>query len=113
MVGLGNKLSKAFSSIGKKTNKITTSIGNKVNSVIKEGINVANVLEKKGTQVAGTLNNAYNDAANIVNKIPEYNEKAIRLSNNVIKKSGAITDVLRKTTRVGDRISRFISLRCR
>ncbi len=104
MVGLGNKLSKAFSSIGKKTNKITTSIGNKVNSVIKEGVNVANVLEKKGNQVAGTLNNAYNDAANIVNKIPEYNEKAIRLSNNVIKKSGAITDVLRKSTRIGDRI---------
>ena len=104
MVALGNKIQKAFSSLGKKTDKITTSIGNKVNSVVKETKGVVNVLDKKAGQIGGTLNQAYQDASKIVGKIPEMNEKAIQLGNNVIQKSGAITDALRKSSVVGDKI---------
>lgn len=97
MVQLGQKIQKAFSSLGKKTNKITTNIGNKTNNVLKEAKGVANVLEKKANQV-------YNTAENAVNKIPNLNEQAIKLGNNVIQKSGGLTDVLRKSSVVGNKI---------
>ena len=62
------------------------------------------MLEKKAGQIQNTATNAYADASKIVNKIPEYNEKAIGLGNTIIKKSGGITDVLRKGAVVGDTI---------
>ena len=95
--GLGNKLQKAFSSIGQKTNKLATSLGNKVSSVVKETKGVVNTLENKANQLGGSLNEAFDNAKN-------YNEQAIKLGNNVIQKSGGITDVLRKSTAIGDRI---------
>ena len=103
-MGLGNKLNRAFSSLGNKTNKITNSIGNKTSNILKEVKGVVNVLEKKAGQFENTANNAYADASKIVNKIPEYNEKLIGAGNTIIKKSGGITDALRKSTMVGDKI---------
>lgn len=95
--GLGNKIQKGFSSLGQKATKLTNNLGNKTNSVIREVKGVANVLENKMEQVKNTANN-------IVNKIPEYNEKAISMGNTIIKKSGGITDALRKGSNIGDRI---------
>jgi hypothetical protein len=102
--GLGNKLQKSFSTLGQKTNKITTSIGNKVSSVVKEAKGVADVLEKKAGQIQNTAQNAYADASKIVSKVPEFNETLIKQGNVIIKKSGGITDVLRKGAVVGDKI---------
>jgi len=102
--GLGNKLNKAFSTFGQKTNKITTSIGNKVSSVVKEAKGVADVLEKKAGQIQNTATNAYADASKIVGKVPEFNETLIKQGNVIIKKSGGITDALRKSSMVGDKL---------
>ena len=51
---LGEKLSKAFSSIGNKTNKMTNAIGKKTNSVVKEVKSVGRVLDNKMGQVSNT-----------------------------------------------------------
>ena len=86
---LGMKISRAFNSLGNKVSKVTTKIGDKTNNIIKETKGVANVLKKKTDQIGNSVSSA-------VNKIPELNDKAIRLGNNIINKSGAITDALRK-----------------
>lgn len=101
---LGEKLSKAFSSIGNKTNKMTNTIGKKTNSVVKEVKGVARVLDSKAGQVANTASNAFNDTKQFVNKLPQYNEKAIQLGNTIVKKSGGITDVLRKGAGITDKL---------
>ena len=102
--GLGNKIQKGFSSLGQKTAKFTTNLGNKTNNVLREVKEVANVLDKKAGQVANTANNAFDNTKQFVNKIPDYNEKAISMGNSIIKKSGGITNVLRKGSNVGDRL---------
>jgi len=94
---LGQKFSKAFSSLGNKTSKLTTKIGDKTNSVIKQ-------VQKKAGQIENTATNAFDKTKDLVNKIPDLNEKAIKLSQNLIKKSGGITDVLRKGASIGDKL---------
>lgn len=89
MAKLGMKITKAFQSLGNKTNKLTNKIGDKTNNIIKETKGVANALGKKATQIGNTVSNT-------VNRIPELNEKAIKLGNRIVDKSGKITDVLRK-----------------
>ena len=97
-------MNKAFNSIGNKVNKISTNLGNKTSNILKEVKDVGNVLEKKAGQIENTAINAYADASKIVNKIPQYNEKLIGAGNTIIRKSGGITDALRKSTMVGDKI---------
>ena len=95
-LGLGNKLSKAFSSLGNKTAKLTTKIGDKTNSAIKEVKGVGAVLKKKAGQIENTATNALDQTKQFVNKIPELNDKAINLGNKIIQKSGQATNILRK-----------------
>lgn len=104
MVKLGMKISKAFAKIGDKTSKTMNTLGTKTHSVLKEVKGVAQVLDKKAGQIAGTAENAFDRTKQFVNKIPDYNEKAIKLGNTIVQKSGGITDVLRKSANVGDKL---------
>ena len=93
---LGMKISKAFSSIGNKTTKITTKIGDKTNNIINETKGVANVLKKKADQIGNSASEAYDKTKQLVNKIPDINDKAIKLGNTIIDKSGKVSNILRK-----------------
>jgi hypothetical protein len=101
---LGMKISNAFSSLGNKTNKLTSRIGDKTNRIIKETKGVAGVLQKKAGQIQNTAVNAFDKTKDLVNKIPDINEKAIHLGQTIVKKSGGITDVLRKAGSIGDKL---------
>ena len=101
---LGMKISKAFSTIGTKTNKITSKIGDKTAHIISETKGVAGVLKKKADQIQNTAVNTYDKTKDLVNKIPDINEKAIKLGQTIVKKSGGITDVLRKAGSIGDKL---------
>jgi len=93
---LGMKISKAFSSLGNKTAKLTTKIGDKTNHIISEAKGVAGVLKKKAEQIGNTATDAFDKTKALVNKIPDLNEKAIKLGNTIIDKSGKVSNVLRK-----------------
>jgi hypothetical protein len=95
---IGMKLSKAFSSLGNKTQKLTNKIGDKTHKVINEAKDVAGVLKKKALQIGNTATNAFDKTKDFVNKIPDINEKAIKLGNTIINKSGKVSNVLRKTS---------------
>jgi len=95
---LGMKLNKAFSSLGNKTAKLTTKIGDKTNKIISETKGVAGVLKKKAEQIGNTATNAFDKTKELVNKIPDINEKAIKLGNTIIDKSGKVSNVLRKAS---------------
>ena len=99
---LGTKITKAFNSLGHKVSKVTTKIGDKTNNIIKETKGVANVFKKKTDQIGNSVNSA-------INKIPEINDKAIRLGNKIINKSGAITDALRKGSGIAASITNGLS----
>lgn len=79
MVQLGMKINKAFNMLGNKASKAANMIGNKTNDVLKQ-------------------------AKSISNRIPEMNEKAINIGNNVIQKSGSLTDALRKGSAIGNQV---------
>ena len=81
---LGMKISKAFSSLGNKTAKLTTKIGDKTNHIISETKGVAGVLKKKAEQIGNTATDAFDKTKALVNKIPDLNEKAIKLGNTII-----------------------------
>ena len=95
---MGNNTSKAFNRMGEKTNSV-------MNQTKKIGGNIQNI--------AGRLENTAYDTLdktrNAVNKIPDLNEKAIKLSNTVIKKSGGITDVLRKSSDIGNKLIKGVN----
>jgi hypothetical protein len=95
---LGMKLSKAFSTLGNKTSKLTTKIGDKTNKIISETKGVAGVLKKKAEQIGNTATNAFDKTKELVNKIPDINEKAIKLGHTIIDKSGKVSNVLRKAS---------------
>ena len=104
MVKLGMKISKAFSKLGDKTTKAANTLGTKTNSVLNKTKQIIGKIEQKGNQVAGTAENAFDRTKQFVNKIPDYNEKAIKLGNTIVQKSGGITDVLRKSAAIGDKL---------
>ena len=108
-LGLGNKMSKAFSSLGNKTAKLTTKMGNKTNSVVKEVKGVGAVLKKKAGQIENTATNAMDQTRNAINRIPELNDKAIRLGNRIIDKSGQATNMLRKGSGIAAALTKGIS----
>lgn len=97
MVKLGMKISKAFKSLGDKSTKAFNTLGSKTNDVIKQTKQIAG-------RVDDVARNAIDKTRDIVNKIPDVNEKAIKLGQTVIKKSGGITDVLRKGANIGDKL---------
>ena len=101
---LGMKMTKAFSKLGQKVDKITTKIGDKTSHVVSEVKGVSGVLKKKAEQIGNTATNAFDKAKDLVNKIPDINEKAIALTSKVIQKSGGITNVLRKASAIGDKL---------
>ena len=74
---LGMKMSKAFSKLGHKVDKITTKIGDKTSHIVSEVKGVSGVLKNKAE-------NAFDKTKNLVNKIPDINEKAIALSSKII-----------------------------
>ena len=103
------KLSRAFSKIGDKTNKLTTKIGDKTHRVINETKGVAGVLKKKAGQIANTATDAYDKTKQFVNKIPDINEKAIKLGNTIVDKSGKVSNVLRKASGITASITKGLA----
>ena len=93
-MGLGSKISRAFSRIGQKVQNLSTNIGNKTHDVIRGANKIA-----KGAVVA------YDKAKDFVGTLPELNEKAIRFGNTVIDKSGQATNVLRQASGIANTIT--------
>jgi hypothetical protein len=102
---LGMKLSKAFSTLGNKTSKLTTKIGDKTNKIISETKGVAGVLKKKAEQIGNTATNAFDKTKELANKIPDINEKAIKLGHTIIDKSGKVSNVLRKASGIASSLT--------
>ena len=102
---LGNKMSRAFASLGNKTSKLTTKIGDKTHKIINETKGVAGVIKKKALQVGNTATDAYDKTKQLVNKIPDINDKAIKLGNTIIDKSGKVSNVLRKASGIASSLT--------
>ena len=102
---LGMKISKAFSTLGNKTSKLTAKIGDKTHNIIDETKGVAGVLKKKALQVGNTATNAFDKTKELVNKIPDINEKAIKLGHTIIDKSGKVSNVLRKASGIASSLT--------
>ena len=73
MVKLGMKMTRAFTRLGGKTTQAFNKIGVKSNSVMNKTKNIAGRLENTAIN---TLDKARSD----INKIPDINEKGIKLS---------------------------------
>jgi ElaB/YqjD/DUF883 family membrane-anchored ribosome-binding protein len=89
-MGLGMKISKAFSTLGRKANNTVNMLGDKAQNVLKQVDN----------KVSGAINSVDKFADNTINK-------ANNVAQNLVNKSGVATNILRKVATVGDKVLSF------
>jgi hypothetical protein len=67
------------------------------------GLGLGNKINKAVSMIGNKTNKISNSLGNKVNSVAAMNEKAIKFGNNLIEKSGNLTDALRKGTQIGDK----------